>query len=84
MQRSLESAVNSKTFTTECADASGVLREIFEHPARLRSYLVYRITSQSDGSRAWRTRTGAGHSLSGIQRLLVAQRLSRQDPCRGQ
>jgi len=30
MQRSLESAVNSKTFTNECADASSVLRELFE------------------------------------------------------
>ena len=30
MQRSLDSAVRPETFTTECADASGVLREIFE------------------------------------------------------
>jgi len=30
MQRSLESPVNPNTFSTACADASGVLREIFE------------------------------------------------------
>ena len=30
MQTSLNSTVRPETFTTECADASGVLREIFE------------------------------------------------------
>ena len=30
MQTSLNSAVSPKTFTAECADASGVLREVFE------------------------------------------------------